>query len=671
MKAIRQYPGWFIFGCLVAVALIAQSRYYFVFPIHEVSDHAVNALQINQAKHLAEIHGNYSRFHFDHPGPAFFYVYALGEWLFYDLLHLTGSPVGAHFLASLLLQAACFAAALSLLARWVRAPLFLPLALAVGMIHFGLASDMFLSIWPPNVLVMPFLLFWVATASVLLGRGQDLPWLAVSGSILVHGHSAQPLFVLGLFFTAYLSLLLRYGRSGERLTGPWRTYRRAHVITAAIVGVSILPILLDLFSGRHSNFAAILRHLHYSGTDHKPLLDSALYFLTFFAYFHDQDTLFQTAGASHLAFFRGHAWIYAAWAVGLGLALAALSGRIGRLSAEARRTGWLMLGLWVLTAALCLYWGVLQTGPMFDFNGYFYYSVIYALALIFCALLAQALPPPPRGMGLGLCLVALAAGSQTLRIGGGWEPTTGVDLREATLKALQADPRRELPKFLVFAHDDWATAAAVGLALERAGSSFYVSGAWTFMFQNAHVAPPSLLLDPSAKLSVWRMVDAAPTPGGVALSPDIAVEFEPGYLDPAKDSISFAKGGNLEQYVVSGIVAPDSDSTWTELPEATLQFRPRPAHREVNLELTASPFLCGAKVTKQPLEIWFNGVLLAHVDVTQAGKFSARVPSALWNKSPVATLRFHLPNATAPAQLGLSGDPRLLGLSISRLDIGS
>lgn len=110
---------------VVSVLVAVDWQAWFVLPSHEVGDLAANALQIERCKQGVEIYGNYSRFCFNHPGPGFFYVYALGQVVLYDWLGLVPSPHNAHRLAGLCLQAFFFGLAL---ASHVRTPLFVPLA---------------------------------------------------------------------------------------------------------------------------------------------------------------------------------------------------------------------------------------------------------------------------------------------------------------------------------------------------------------------------------------------------------------------------------------------------------------------------------------------------------------------------------------------------------------
>jgi len=668
LKSFWSKPGRAILLASFALLAAVNGRFLFSIPIHEKSDFAVNALQIDQAKAFREIHGNYSRFKFDHPGPAFFYVYALGERVLYDTLHVTSSPGTAHLLAGLALQAAFFALALGILASWVRAPLFLPLALAAGAIHFSLATHVFISIWPPYALVMPFLAFWVASVSVAAGRGRDLPWVVLAGSFLVHGHVAQPLFVVLLFVGSYLSLLLGRILARETPVFPWRAFPSAHLVSAAILVVFLIPLGLDLLKGDQSNLSSILRHWHYSQGLRKPWRDSFLYFLSFFAYFHGQDAVFGVDSPPQFSFLRDHGMLYAAWAVALGAALTSLLFNLRRIRPETLRFLRIMAVFWAATAALCVEWGILQTGPMFDFNGYFFFSVIYAAGLLPCALAAEAFAGRrARWPGAVLTGTAVVAAAMGMRIPPTKNADSDIPLRDAALAALRADPQPAAPKLLVFAHDDWGTAASVGLALERAGAVFYVDPAWTFMFQSAHKLPIRLLEDPRASLSVWRFVHGKPATQFISAENDLGIAFQPASLSPDGGVVDFSKDGNLEGYLFSGFSTPDSDFAWTEIPDAVLQFMPLQSRHDVHLRLTANPFLFGRKLPEQAVEFWFNGILLSRAVLTAPAEVHARVPESLWNANPVATLRLHLPNARSPASLNLYSDPRLLGMRVTRL----
>ena len=213
----------FLLALALALLIVVNSAdFFFHQPYYEYWDTAANSLSVNRAKGFAEMYGNYSHWGFHHPGPVFFYVQAFGEWLFHDALHLTPTPYNAQVLINLFLMLGFYLTALRLFTLWLprgQRGGFLFLALGGGILHFGgmtgrlgsydllHGSSAFLSTWPPHVLVLPFLCLLAVCASVAAGRGEDLPLLALVDGFLIHGHVAQPLFVLPCSLLAYAGLL--------------------------------------------------------------------------------------------------------------------------------------------------------------------------------------------------------------------------------------------------------------------------------------------------------------------------------------------------------------------------------------------------------------------------------------------------------------------------------
>ncbi len=127
---------------IIALLVADGAGFFFRQPYYETWDMAVNSLAVGRARHFAEWYGPYSRWGFHHPGPVFFYVLALGEWLFHDALRLTPAPYNAQVLAQVLVSGAFYGASLAVFARRLTpragAWFFWPLAVAAGAVHFGL-----------------------------------------------------------------------------------------------------------------------------------------------------------------------------------------------------------------------------------------------------------------------------------------------------------------------------------------------------------------------------------------------------------------------------------------------------------------------------------------------------------------------------------------------------
>ncbi|MDB6115062.1 MAG: hypothetical protein JWQ62_2007 [Lacunisphaera sp.] len=687
-------PAKLVFLGVLALVVAANHAFFFTIPWHENGDFAVNALQVERAKHLDEFLGNYSRFHFNHPGPAFFYVYAAGEYLFYDWLQIVPSPHNAHALAGLLLQTMFFSAALGVAAGWVRSPWFLPLALLAASAHFSLAGNAFTSIWPPHVLLMPFLCLLTAGASVATGRVRHLPLAVLAGCFLVHGHVAQALFVLLLFVLLYGIFLCGLRTPGESLIArilrpqklvaaavpissaddapgalsPLVGHRFSHLLATACIGLFLLPLMVDLASGSESNLVAIARFMLARGDPAKSFAQAGAYLLSFFAYFHNQDDFLPALGPGDPGFVWTRAVWYLPWLAIIAFVVFMLfRKKFQEHAAPERRFLQCLAGLAAAGFVLTIPWGIIQTGPMFEFNGHFYYALLYALLLLFAAGLARLLPE--RGAGFAGVLCCAGAAMIFWRGTRPPESTMGADYAwfAATEAVLQADPHQQTTKFFVFDHDNWGDVARTALALKRLGGSYRVDGNWSFMFgrfRSFQPAPPAFDL---GGMSVWRFSRHELPAPHVTLAGDLKVYFEPFPLDPAAATIDCSLNGNLEQFALFGFTTPDNDYSWTNLPHAALQFRSPPAARDILVSITAEPFVRMRHITSQPMELTVNGRKVASYDINRPQTVTARVPADIWNLRPIVTIVLSLPGARSPLQLGISRDPRVLGWGVRQV----
>src|SRR5215471_11264585 len=91
---VQSLPGrrpWWVWAVPFAVlfgVLCARNRFLFPTRLYEQGDAGANSILIEQARHFTLLVGNYSRQRFHHPGPAYMYVQAIGEYLFQNALHL-------------------------------------------------------------------------------------------------------------------------------------------------------------------------------------------------------------------------------------------------------------------------------------------------------------------------------------------------------------------------------------------------------------------------------------------------------------------------------------------------------------------------------------------------------------------------------------------------------
>lgn len=481
---------------LLILALNAQ---LFTRTIVEAGDYAANSLLVQQARHFRLLTGHYSRWFFHHPGPAFLYLFALGEFLFHDVLHIVPAPYNGQLLIAIIFNGVLLCAALYVFRRHARLPVPLALlAIAVVAVMVNVNTDptrhphpMLVSNWMPDVLLFPYLLLIVSAASVLAGQTRDLPFLAFSGMLLIHAHVAQFLFVgvIGGGTLAYI--LVRAGRQ-RRLRGFLAERWRAFAIAAAIVFAFALPPLLQLALARPNNLDDLLAYQQRIGDARNSAGMAIGYGACFLLFIGSPELVLVQGPAGILAIGLSRPYVAAYWAV-LALLLAlALAARLK--TAQPRRAPFLRYLTWIGAASvlLFLYWGTRIVGGFYAFNGQFIYSLHLLLWLL---LLAEFEPRMDRRLvrvlNVSACVVLLVfciAERKALRSGYQGEPDV---LRAATLAPASSFGRLSL----TFDNTDWQWAAGVANSMQRLGKPFCVGRDWGFMFSRENVCPDMLLAD--------------------------------------------------------------------------------------------------------------------------------------------------------------------------------
>jgi hypothetical protein len=457
--------------------VVAINRTVLTVPMIEYGDFAANALQIQEAKTGRELLGNYSRFQFHHPGPAFFYVMAAGEIVFYDWLHLVPAPFNAQILAAILFNCACLTVALLILGEHFRSRLFAALAIT-GSVWFAVAVNLspadtmrgvLISPWMPHMLLAPFLLFAAATVSVAAGKAAHLPLSTFGAGMLIHGHAAQLLFA-PLLFAAGVALCWRHGRPiNPRILAGCGT----------IFIIFALPIVIDTLSHRPNNLDAIRTYLARDYPDaRKTFLQSAYYLASFWTLDLSPHTTVSSPDPQLMrsAWERANSRMFLA---GLVLVLT-LAVNLAKKSGQQRLltyTGGFILAI----SILFVIWGMSITGPLYQFNGFFVFGLAWLALIVGLGVIAERLPPVSWRMA-GWS-VAVAA-SLTLLTGMTLEhPLASGDARVRTIALSLAKGRIDRPIRLRFT--DWVPAIGVANQMRRLKLPFCVDQGWAYMFNRA------------------------------------------------------------------------------------------------------------------------------------------------------------------------------------------
>ena len=114
---------WWIWAApfaLVLIVLVVRSRFVFTDRFYEDFDAGADSILIQQAMHFTLLIGNYSREGFSHPGPAYMYVQAFGEYLFQNALHVVPTAWNAHMLSVFALNCTFVALAVGVVYGWTR-----------------------------------------------------------------------------------------------------------------------------------------------------------------------------------------------------------------------------------------------------------------------------------------------------------------------------------------------------------------------------------------------------------------------------------------------------------------------------------------------------------------------------------------------------------------------
>ncbi len=460
----RRYGTPGVFGAaFVAVLALLLARNPGVFTLHvaERGDAAANSLLVEQAKHFHLLVGNYSRVGFSHPGPAFFYLDAVGEWLGYDVLHALPSPYNGQWLAAMVINAALVAAVVAVMWTWSRSWRAVAWCGAAVLVFVGIHTYVFSSTWMPFVYVAPFLLFLVAAASVAAGRTGHSWLLVLAGGLLIHGHAEfLVLFVPAIALAVVAVLWYRRRRQGS--AGPF--VPRHWLAALGVAAVFALPMVLNLvlhFPGEYR------KYLGYGGKHASTHgLGADLKYVLFFWY---------------------------PQRVAAGVALIALFGvttLLARRQRDAQLRRFLACGAGAVALATVLFlaYTIVGIDTLASYVGYFYWAAPLALVM-FAAVAASALVPRRVDTALSVAALAAAAVFASLAPAPVARPDRNASVPGVIGSIAAASQGR--PAVLALDHDAWPTMTALMIAGERAGQRVCVEDrGWQFMVTRQYVCTP-------------------------------------------------------------------------------------------------------------------------------------------------------------------------------------
>jgi hypothetical protein len=240
---------------LLGVALVALASDRLLGPPPErypTSDHAVLELCVRLAAEGSQRLGPEARFHFQHPGPSFFY-FAVP---FYEALGRGAASLGVAALVWNTVALLAFVRGASRLAPPAGGLIAGLLALAVLQAR---GIGVLLSYWNANLPILPFAATLVASARLAMGDRRALPLVALFGSLAVQTHAVY-LVPVGLVAGAGLALLA-LPRLRERLGVPstnGSAWSAPLLASAALVALLWALPVWDELSGDYHNLRRML-----------------------------------------------------------------------------------------------------------------------------------------------------------------------------------------------------------------------------------------------------------------------------------------------------------------------------------------------------------------------------------------------------------------------------
>jgi hypothetical protein len=174
---------------------------YFNVNYDPVGDTAATLLRVYQAKKFTETMGPYSRFHYNNIGPIYFYYFALMD----NILLFVKSEVGRIYIAQLLINMFFIMWVLSLIYSRVKEKgetIVFFMIFTLFLIHMG--ADLYFSIWGPNQIFFPMLLFVIAVTYFANGNEKAIIPVVISGIFSMQQHISSLTIILPFCFIAVI-----------------------------------------------------------------------------------------------------------------------------------------------------------------------------------------------------------------------------------------------------------------------------------------------------------------------------------------------------------------------------------------------------------------------------------------------------------------------------------
>jgi hypothetical protein len=493
--AARRRPWWIWTAPFAAVmgVLLVRNAFLFSTPLHEDADMGANSILIEQARRFALLVGHYSREKFNHPGPAFLYVQSWGESLFWAGLHVVPAAWNGQLIAVYALNA-LFAALVVGTGYGVTRSVRAAAACLAALLAFATVKPaVFSSDWMPYILIMPYLAFLVATASVAAGNLRDAWIAALAGWFLINGNVAFLFFVPVM--AAGCVIALGWPRRRTLLASTrsfFARQRRVWIPVAIISALFAFPVVLDTVLHWPGEFGKYLTYSSKQG-------DNSLHKVAHYALW------FWWTGPAHVG------WLVPAAAY---LVAGLLTWRLA--PGPARRFCVSLIAFNTLSSVAFLVYAVVAIDELSStgyFIGYFYWSAPAIMLLVALFALAEKLPSLA---GLAVAVTAAVVACAAFAVAPGTK--TSINHTDPRVLSTGPDTDQSLPDavarmaalaggrpvvLLRLQHNTWPSMTGLLVQAERVGVTGCVADpGWEFMVTSQFICTPAELAN-GAKFGLY------------------------------------------------------------------------------------------------------------------------------------------------------------------------
>ena len=241
----------FIFPPIVAAIILSCMDIN--YPVDEVSDIAIQSLYAFKAESFEQFLGSFSFKKFHHPGPVSFYLYAF----FQKTLWFIEPGVQRYEVGQFLLNILALIMSLYIIFASVKRKHYIMSFLLLFWFVMGalaLSPRTLFSIWSPDFIIVPMVLFVLAAVSIARGELRFLAVFSISATIIVQGYVGT-IVLIGLVGLLAI-ILFGYNRRGH-IIEELKTNKIHLFVSLVILIICFFPVLYQQFTADKGNLTKL------------------------------------------------------------------------------------------------------------------------------------------------------------------------------------------------------------------------------------------------------------------------------------------------------------------------------------------------------------------------------------------------------------------------------